>query len=603
MNSTHTPGVKQKLPVSLAVASLFALTLFFFGPVFFYLPNSGSFHFMFGDVPLKFFPVALVVTLITALVLFLAPVKFKIYQTLIVLTIWGSVCLWFQGNVILRDYGVLDGRDIFWGEQYHRGIVDGLIWAVLLAAVLVKAKTIYKYAKKIAVFFIVIQVLYTGVLLFQFPDSLKSKHFLQLDDSQQFGYSSKRNVIVMILDGFQTDLFQEIIDEEPEYGKLFEGFTYFRNSLSGFPLTQPSIPFILTGARFDNSMPFDEFVQEAYFSNSSIPRVLMEKGYKVEILMDCGRCVVKDKALLSNVKEETMPLSDSQAGYLFDLTLFKYLPHFLKPVIFNDNHWRFINYLREDSPPKIKTLAKQINPATGKPFSKQALKQLFDVRFIAGMLDQCGILTSKDTFKFYHLKGVHAPFRMDENLEYREMEIERENWKRLAKGNLKLAGIFLSHLKQKQLFDHSMIFIIADHGHSGGFYRVNDAPSSVKRPAVKVPASERVSERKIAAGLPLILVKPFGESSAMKISDCPVALSDIPHTVFTALGIEGEFVGEDMFSIENEAVRPRYFSYFQYKQGKAGGKSFPEMKHYRVSGHSWLVDSWQRWEKEKSAEK
>jgi Sulfatase len=584
---------KQKLWVSLAVSSFFGLTLFFFGPFQIYMSNSASFAFMFDKVILRFLPIALIVLLVVTAILLLLPEKLSLHRKFAVLALTGAALLWLQGNIILWDYGVLDGNEIQWAQHRIRGFIDGGIWIAVLILAMVKAKQIYKYAIKISVFFILIQVLYTGVLFFQYPAASKTKNYLQLDFSQQFDFSSKRNVIVMILDGFQTDLFQEIIDDNPEYRNMLDGFTYQRNSLSGFPLTQASIPFILTGAQFDNSRPYVEFVNDAYFSDSSIPWVLKEKGFQVENYMDCNLCLLKDRRLLSNLKDDVYPFYDTHAGYIFDLTLFKYAPHFFKPHIYNKQKWRFKNYLRSYANSQTSTLAKKINPISGKRFSRQALEQLFDVRFIAGMLTNSRVNNDKDTFKFIHLKGVHAPFHMNEQLEYVTMRIDRPSWKKLSIGSLNVAKLFLQQLKRLGIYDNSMVFIIADHGHSGGYFGVNKPPQSVKSPDRVVPVNDRVSTKKIASALPLILVKPFGASGPLKITDSPVSLSDIPHTLFTALGISGDFVGRDMFCVDPSEDRTRRFTYFQYEQGNAGGAGkFPKMSHYTVTGHSWLVESW-----------
>ncbi|MCP5049158.1 MAG: hypothetical protein GY940_18460, partial [bacterium] len=137
-----------------------------------------------------------------------------------------------------------------------------------------------------------------------------------------------------------------------------------------------------------------------------------------------------------------------------------------------------------------------------------------------------------------------------------------------------------------------MIFIVADHGHSGGYFGLNDLPGVDKDSAVEVPASERIPKRIMESGLPLILVKRFNETGTMKTSDSPVSLSDIPNTVFTELGISGDFAGEAMFRVEPSAIRPRRFTFFKWGQDDSVGDYFPVMKHYTVTGHSWLQGSW-----------
>src|SRR6185436_19727519 len=72
------------------------------------------------------------------------------------------------------------------------------------------------------------------------------------DDSARFAFSPTRNVVILVLDTFQTDLFQELLDDDAGLAAKFEGFTYFRNAVGGFPSTAASVPLILTGQYYEN---------------------------------------------------------------------------------------------------------------------------------------------------------------------------------------------------------------------------------------------------------------------------------------------------------------------------------------------------------------
>ena len=84
------------------------------------------------------------------------------------------------------------------------------------------------------------------------------------DDETMFEFSKEQNVIILVLDAFRSDIFQEIIDEDDEYREMFDGFTYYRNAAGGYPHTDASIPLILTGEYYDNSIPRSEFVRTAF---------------------------------------------------------------------------------------------------------------------------------------------------------------------------------------------------------------------------------------------------------------------------------------------------------------------------------------------------
>lgn len=585
-SSTHKWGT------SAAAGFLFALTLFLFGPLQIYLPNSEMFSYMLDKVLWKALPLSLLIGVMVTLLLVFLPEKYALRAKTTTLMLGISLLLWLQGNIILWNYGVLDGRDIPWKKLLFRGIIDGLIWFLVLLFILLKWQKLYQQIRPIAVFMLSMQLLFALFLLWQNPTALSAKRFTMLDENVRYHFSSQKNVFIIIVDGFQGDLFWEITEENPDFKKTFAGFTYYRNALSGFPLTIPSIPFILTGTPYDNRVPFEEYIEKVYFTASSIPHVLKQNGFTVDILMDAGRSLHKDQNLISNLKEEAVPLSNSQAGYLLDLTLFRYLPHFAKKVIFNNQNWRFKRYLRDKYDSNLVKLAQKINPRTGQQFSKRALTELYDVIFAAGIMGDGQITTDKNLFKFYHLKGIHAPFRMNEQLEYAEMNLSRKNWKKLAQGSLHLVEIILTELQRLHIYDQSMIFIIGDHGHSAGLFGLNERGAVVPNPA-GLTSSGTVPGPIMSAGIPLILVKRFHEQGALKLSDSPVSLGDIPHTIFTELGIKGNFTGQDMFTLSPETPRTRYFSFFTYEPGKTVGKYLPPMKHFSITGHSWLPQSWQ----------
>ena len=50
-----------------------------------------------------------------------------------------------------------------------------------------------------------------------------------------YQFSSDTNTIIIILDSYQSDIFQEIINEDEKYRDMFDGFTYYRNRSVDFP--------------------------------------------------------------------------------------------------------------------------------------------------------------------------------------------------------------------------------------------------------------------------------------------------------------------------------------------------------------------------------
>ena len=51
--------------------------------------------------------------------------------------------------------------------------------------------------------------------------------------------------------------------------------------------------------------------------------------------------------------------------------------------------------------------------------------------------------------------------------------------------------------------------------------------------------------------VPVFLAKPLGDRHALRISDEPVSLCDVPRSVFDSLAMEHDFGCESVFSVQN----------------------------------------------------
>lgn len=312
----------------------------------------------------------------------------------------------------------------------------------------IKSTFLIRIAKKISLILICVQIASILLMAFQIPEQPSWKEYYS-NDQNKFVFSTKKNVIVLLLDTYQTDVFQEVIDEDPTYKDIFNGFTYFRNVTGGFPTTYPSIPLILTGQYYDNSIPIQTFIRKA-FQTSSISRKLLQQGYDVYLPAEpwayCDNQIatnyVKKKFALYN--PATYHELQKGAISLYEYSLFRYLPHFFKEYIYN-NRKGLRKILKEEL------------------FLDKAGKHS-DVVFIDKMVSKSKVGMNKDVFKFYHQMGLHPPFRLNENLQYTMLEDNRTGVKHLARAELKLTKMFLDKLTALGVYNNSMILVLADHG-------------------------------------------------------------------------------------------------------------------------------------------
>jgi len=484
------------------------------------------------------------------------------------------------------NYGLLDGTHIEWNKYIINGIIDATVWLTVIILVIIKYPKIKKYISTACIFIIVIQLAALFVVMLKAPDQPSSKYF-SINSDDKFTFSKEKNVIVLVLDTFQTDIFQEIINENEQYFDVFDGFTYFRNSLACFPKTYPSIAAILTGQYYDNTIPMQKFI-EKNFLNNSIPQLLKSNGYQVDMFPNPEKTILVSDKVMSNVDYLRKNYTLSDLADLYDITLFRFVPHFLKKYVYNDQEW-FLKKMTKDFEPVVLNNNENVrNMNSSSIFSNEVIKLSYDVNFIDQMLSFSKINDTKKVFKFYHLNGAHKPFIVNEKFEYENMIINRNNYKISAKVSLEIVKMFLNKLKELGVYDNSLIIIIGDHG--AGDYEIGLNLDLLKDNNVLDKKQDKELQIVKNAGLPLVMVKRFDSKGRMNISDGPVSLSDIPKTIAAELKLENSFPGESIFKIKEDDNRERRFLYYDFD---GWDKDFLlSMKEYVVSGFSWYDKSW-----------
>ena len=151
--------IREKIGASICVSAFFSLTLFFFGPTHLYFTNIVEYSSSFSEIC----PVLVGLSLLCTLVLtaLLAPMKPSLHRKVLSLVFVVSLLLWLQGNVLVWNYGPLDGREIDWSANRVYGLIDGGIWVFLLIISFVAATRIRKIARGASIAFILIQLVST----------------------------------------------------------------------------------------------------------------------------------------------------------------------------------------------------------------------------------------------------------------------------------------------------------------------------------------------------------------------------------------------------------------------------------------------------------
>jgi hypothetical protein len=563
---------KSELISVLAPGILISSIIFLFGPFVIYSGNVSEFRVSLIDI-LKYYAIPGFVLL--AVFLSIGMALSKKYVKLYVSVIFAiGVLMWLQGNIFVWKYGLLDGHAFDWTKDQWRGWVDGSLWLLLLAFSSFFYKTVYRFAILGSIALICLQTMYLGFNSFQRSEIWKSGVSQDyVTPKGIYEFSSKRNVIQFILDAFQSDIFQDIINEDLDYyNKALEGFTFFRETTGSFPTTYMSVPAILSGINYKNHIPMQDFVKLT-LNGKTISNVLYDKGYEVDLVHGGGRRYFEGR--FSNafwpgrLYGKSKYQNRDKAAFLMDLVLFRYVPHFLKPLIYNDQSWLIQRISRW-------------NYGSQLIFSHRA--------FLEDLIANMTPNRKNPVYKFIHIMTTHSPLVIDENCEYagKVLPFTRKNLNIQQKCGLDDVIGFFEKLKFLGIYDSSLIVLQADHG-AGVELAMKGTNDELDSDGF---ISGDYLTRVAASALPLLAIKPPHSNGPLKISNAQAMLTDIPATINSILNLNERFPGMSVFDLDSEEVRDRKTYYYTWQKTNWQDNYFYRLDEYIINGSVFDRSSW-----------
>ena len=554
----------------LAPGILIVSTIFLFGPATIYSGNMSEFDVGLIDILKYYVAPSIILLVIFLLIGMLLSRKYLLIFVSLTLTV--GFLLWIQGNFLVWEYGLLDGQGINWDKNLSRGWADAALWVLLLIAAILFYKRIHKVAVIVSMILLSIQCVYLVFNSVQMPEMWKRHAQYTLPASPPkgiFQFSSKQNIIHLILDAFQSDFFQEIIDEDLDYyRKALDGFTFFKETTGSFPTTYMSVPAILSGQNYKNDVPMGEFF-ERILDGKTITNALYDNGYEVDLVIHGHKFF---RGRFSNCYSLPTPYGVTKSQYeelksalLLDLVLFRYSPHFLKKGIYRNQSW-FVQRL------VIKDKKLWLTP-----FSHEA--------FFDDLMDKMSISETKPVYKYIHLNITHSPMVMKEDCSYAGKVLPR------SKKNLKIQDKcalcqfieFLDKLKALGIYDNSLIILEADHGAGGDVKMIDTTKNS----------NAYYIAGMVGSALPLMVIKPPYSRGPLKVSTAQTALTDTPATISALLNLDIEFPGQSVFDIDPKRDRERRYYNYKWLHERWQADFFPRLDEYVIKGSVFDRASWE----------
>jgi hypothetical protein len=488
-----------------------------------------------------------------------------------------SLLVYLQGTLFVWDYGRFDGQAIDWSQHQLVGVLESVLWIGIIIGSQVFASSVYPRAVAVALVSVGLQLVSIGVDL---AGGLDWDHAtLTAEDSNLYRFSPDRNVVIVMLDGFQSHVFDEILEQSPAIAKELRGFVYFRDTLSVFPTTLMSVPAILSGEIYDNSEPTHDFLHRT-LADASLPDRLSLAGFESSVVTRTFYCDYFRRAActgqLSIAATSHAELKYRDAVKLWDVTLFRHSPHLLKRRIYGDDHKWLLTRLLVDS--EVVSVAHLHAPDQARGRARPTDRQQASGLLWSELIGKSDSSSSHETFKFLHFWSSHAPYVLGPHCE----PLEASRYARIGReeGNiiqsrctLAAALDFKRKLAELDVLDNTLFVIMADHGS-----------------ATALTTLGKLDEIDINRAFPLLLIKPIGASEPFSVSDRPASLADVSRTLAVELGLDHAYGGESLFG-DHERSERRYF-YYVWKHEYWRARYLPDLQEYVIQGPGRLESSW-----------
>ena len=449
---------------------------------------------------------------------------------------------YLQQMVLNGSLDAMNGEAQSWSMP--KMLLNGGIWIVILLAVV--AGGIYKSSiralcRLVCIYISLIQLAALGWLLL--TSDLKSERtHAAITTEGALELAQEENVLVFVLDNFDCSWFEELCEENEHLLEPLADFTYYRNSTSQFAHTTDGITSLLTGAAWKEDG--GSYFEYAY-QDSDVYEQMRAQGVDVEIYTDLGLLPKKLYQNMKNYTKDAVQKYDTGKTYhtMLRTSLYKTMPFFLKKqyeyytsdikeMYYNENVWSIDNDL------------------------------LFYQNLMKNGLQVCD--DHKSAFRFYHMRGPHAPFYLTEDLKY-EPTGRMSSRNAQGAGSLKIVYEYLEQLKALGKYEDATIMITADHG------------------VGKIVDTDKTSGQPDQTSRPLLLVKLPGEQhNAMQTSEAPVTQAELMPTVLDAFGIAHAAYGRTFTEVPVGEQRQRIHIDDYYDRSI----------FYTIDGHAADLDSW-----------
>ena len=513
---------RRRLNLVVFPALLSPALLLLFGPSTVYRANQREFSALFTDIAWPWLLLAVggawvMLLSVGGVLCLLADRLARLYAALLFAV---GVLLWAQGNLLVADYGLLTGEGLDLSRQTWRVPYETALWVggVGLAAVYARAvSTMARFGSQLLIALQAV-VLVSALGTAGGEAQVDTPAWSRQPPEDIYALSRQHNVMHIVLDGFPSGIFAELMAQERStFDREFSGFSFFADHLGAFPTTRASMPAMLTGMAYRNERPLNDFTREN-LRDRSIFRVLAGYGYTIHsvsfhgidhppAVFPTGRSTVR--YTIPTPYGSRRAYLKFAAAQLVDLSVFRHVPHGIKPRIYNEQAWLLQSLYSE---PQAGRNTRTSNHAA----------------FVTDYTRRLRTATDQPVYTFLHVAIPHPPVVVDSRCAFiGPTRLDPTSYAAQARCGLVLVQAVLDRLRALGVYDSSLVLLASDHGWNTR--RADPALAGVQTPAGTL-------DRIAPSAMALLAVKPPERRGPVQTSYVPTSITDIPATIYDVIG-------------------------------------------------------------------
>ena len=565
---------KGRIGVAFLVSFFTVFTILVVAPLELVASSARDLSFNLNDVAGPVIIAGLVITLILTVILSL--LRKRVFNVAVALVGAIGVASYVQAVFLNGGMPLADGHAVNWSDFTTQMIVSGSIWLAIIAAAavfsLLKARQLRTGLLVTATALIIVQAV--GVASLWGPSIAASMdahaEHQQVIATREglYNVSSKKNVVVFVLDTTDTAFVQKLYDEHPETFAPLTGFTWYRNSVGSMIPTRYGIPSLVFENRIQPEQSASDFIQN-WSNNSHYLNNVNQLGYSVGLYTDNFNWAYTDYMYnrTINYHEPRGRGVENQLDVLGALRIL-YKTAFCRdmPWVFKPRFW----YYTEDLNMRMR---KPVNmdevDLSSQPYTEDDLKYYQELQHYGLSIDDSA--GQKGSFRFIHLIGSHPPYTLDRNVEPTS-DPSKENVEEQTMGAYRIVAQYIAELKRLGVYENTSFIITADHGE----WYLTD--TDIQRPSA-----------------PVIMYKPAGQTAEeaaqpMQVSDAPVWHYDIFAQTLKDMGADQQMLSNYTTPLDESYEgedRPRY-----YLETISENNHDVELREFVINGDATNFNNW-----------